>query len=155
MGRCPVDVSSLIRRRLKELGLEQRDLATAAKVTESYISQLLTRKKSPPAPERTDIYEKMGKLLKLPAGNLSKLADAQRKEELKQSLGDPPAPLFKETRELVLSKCRPEKQEEVRTIIEKQPFGELERLVTQKLLDVVKGVAKEELESENWLHLGA
>ena len=150
-----MDVSSLIRRRLEELGLEQRDLAAAAKVTESYISQLLTRKKSPPAPERTDIYEKMGKLLKLPAGNLSKLADAQRKEELKQSLGDPPAPLFKETRELVLSKCRPEKQEEVRTIFEKQPFGELERLVTQKLLDVVKGVAKEELESENWLRLVA
>lgn len=150
-----MDVSSLIRRRLKELGLEQRDLAAAAKVTESYISQLLTRKKSPPAPERTDIYEKMGKLLKLPAGKLSKLAESQRKEELKQSLGDPPAPLFKETRELVLSKCRPEKQEEVRAIFETQPFGELERLVTQKLLDVVKGVAKEELESENWLRLVA
>jgi transcriptional regulator with XRE-family HTH domain len=150
-----VDVSSLIRRRLDELGLEQRDLAAAANVTESYISQLLTRKKSPPAPDRTDIYEKMGKLLKLPAGKLSKLAESQRKEELKQSLGDPPAPLFKETRELVLSKCRPEKQEEVRAIFEKQPFGELERLVTQKLLDVVKGVAKEELESENWLRLVA
>ena len=40
-------------------------------------------------------------------------------------------------------------------IFEKQPFGELERLVTQKLLDVVKRVAKEELESENWLHLVA
>lgn len=34
-------------------------------------------------------------------------------------------------------------------------MGELERLVTQKLLDVVKGVAKEELQSENWLHLVA
>ena len=150
-----MDVTSLIRRRLEELGLEQRDLAAAAEVTESYISQLLTRKKSPPDPERTDIYEKMGKLLKLPAGKLSKLADSQRKEELQKSLGDPPAPLFKETRELILRKCRAEKQEEVRAIFEKQPFGELERLVTQKLLDVVKGVAKEELESENWLHLVA
>jgi len=150
-----VDVTSLIRQRLEELGLEQRDLAAAANVTESYISQLLTRKKSPPAPERTDIYEKMGKFLKLPSGKLSNLADSQRKEELKKSLGDPPAPLFKETRELILSKCRPEKREEVRTIFEKQPFGELERLVTQKLLDVVKGVAKEELENENWLHLVA
>jgi hypothetical protein len=97
----------------------------------------------------------MGKLLKLPAGKLSKLADSQRKEELKKRLGDAPAPLFKETRDLILSKCQPEKQEEVRAIFEKQPFGELERLVTQKLLDVVKGVAKEELESENWLHLVA
>jgi transcriptional regulator with XRE-family HTH domain len=148
-----VDVTLLIRQRLEELGLEQRDLAEAAKVTESYISQLLTRKKSPPAPGRTDIYEKMGKLLKLPAGKLSELAESQRKQELKKSLGDPPTPLFKEVRGLILSKCRPEKKEEVRAIFEKQPFGELERLVTQKLLDVVKGVAEEELESENWLHL--
>jgi transcriptional regulator with XRE-family HTH domain len=154
-GEASVDVTLLIRRRLEELGLEQRDLAAAAKVTESYISQLLTRKKSPPAPGRTDIYEKMGKLLKLPAGKLSELADSQRKQELKKSLGDPPTPLFKQARGLILNKCRPEKQEEVRAIFEKQPFGELERLVTQKLLDVVKGVAKEELESENWLHLVA
>src|ERR1700747_3499150 len=138
-----MDFALMIKHRLEELGLEQRDLAAAAQVTESYISQLLTRKKSPPAPERTDIYEKMGKLLKLPAGKLSKLADSQRKQELKKNLGDPPAPLFKETRELILGKCRAEQQEEVRTIFEKQPFGELERLVTQKLLDVVKSVAKE------------
>jgi transcriptional regulator with XRE-family HTH domain len=150
-----VDVAALIRQRLEELGLEQRDLAAAAKVTESYVSQLLTRKKSPPAPEKTDIYERMSKFLKLPAGKLSKLADSQRKEELKRSLGDPPAPLFKETRELILAKCRAERREEVRAIFEKQPFGELERLVTQKLLDVVKEIAKEELESDNWLHLVA
>ncbi len=150
-----MDVCSLIRQRLEELGLEQRDLAVAAKVTESYISQLLTRKKAPPAPERTDIYERMGKFLKLPAGKLSDLADSQRKEELKRTLGDPPAPLFKETRELILGKCHPGKRKEVRAIFEKQPFGELEHLVTQKLLDVAKGVAKEELESENWLHLVA
>lgn len=154
-GEARVDVALLIRQRLEELGLEQRDLAAAAKVTESYISQLLTRKKPPPAPGRTDIYEKMGKLLKLPAGKLSELADSQRKQELKRSLGDPPTPLFKQARGLILNKCRPEKQEEVRAIFEKQPFGELERLVTRKLLDVVKGVAKEELESENWLHLVA
>jgi transcriptional regulator with XRE-family HTH domain len=150
-----VDACSLIRRRLEELGLEQKDLAAAAKVTESYISQLLTRKKAPPAPERTDIYERMDKFLKLPAGKLSKLADSQRKEELKKNLGGPPAPLFGETRELILAKCRPEKRDEVRAIFERQPFGELERLVTQKLLDVVKGVAREELENENWLRLVA
>ena len=43
-----MDVSLLIRHRLKELGLEQKDLAAAAQVTESYISQLLARKKAPP-----------------------------------------------------------------------------------------------------------
>jgi len=143
----------VIRQRLKELGLEQRDLATAAKVTESYISQLLTRKKAPPAPERTDIYEKMEKLLKLPSGELAKLANLERQEDLKRRLWDPPGPLFKEVRELLLRKCKPDHEKQMRAIFEKQPFGELERLVTQKLLDVVKGVAKRELESDNWLRL--
>jgi len=68
---------------------------------------------------------------------------------------DPPAPLFEEVRALIVRKCAPAKRQDIRAILEKQPFGEVERLVTQKLLDVVKRVAKEELQSENWLHLVA
>ncbi len=150
-----MDVCLVIRRRLEELGLEQKDLATAAEVTESYISQLLARKKLPPAPDRTDIYEKMAKFLKIPTDRLSKLAELQRREELKRDLTGPPAPLFREVRELILRKCLPDKEKQVRAIFEKQPFGELERLVTQKLLDVIKKVAKEELSNESWLHLVA
>jgi len=142
----------VIKERLAALGFEQKDLAAAAEVTESYISQLLTRKKLPPAPDRTDIYEKMGKFLKLSSGKLARLADVQRREELKRGFEDPPAPLFEEVRELILRKCAPEKQQQVQAIFARQPFGELERLVTQKLLDVVKRVAREELESEKWLH---
>src|SRR3989442_8756112 len=93
--------------------------------------------------------------LKLPSGQLSQLAGGQLKEELKRKLEDAPAPLFKEVRELILRKCAPGKEKQIRAVFEKQPFGELERLVTQKLLDVVKRVAKEELENENWLHLVA
>src|SRR6266849_1893008 len=82
----PVDVCLVIKQRLEELGLEQRDLAAAAEVTESYISQLLTRKKLPPEPRRTDIYDKIGQFLKLPSGKLTKLVDHQRKEVLKRNL---------------------------------------------------------------------
>src|SRR5258708_17665193 len=148
----PVDVCLVIKQRLEELGLEQRDLAAAAAVTESYISQLLTRKKLPPEPGRTDIYDKIGKFLKLPGGKLAKLADHQRKEVLKRNLDDPPKPLFREVRELILRKCAPAKEKQIRLIFEKQPFGELERLVTQKLLDVVKRVVRDELENKTWLH---
>ena len=56
-----MDVSLVIKSRLLELGLEQKGLAAAADVTESYVSQLLGGKKLPPAPERTDIYEKIEK----------------------------------------------------------------------------------------------
>jgi transcriptional regulator with XRE-family HTH domain len=150
-----VDVSLVIKRRLSELGLDQRDLAAATQVTESYISQLLTRKKAPPAPGRTDIYDRMGEFLKLPVGELSRLAEMQRQEELKKRVAEPPRPLFKECRELILRKCEPERQKEIRRIFEKEPFGELERLVTQKLLDVTQGVAKDELGSEEWLRLMA
>src|SRR5438046_7687355 len=151
----PVDVPFVILHRLEELGLEQQELARAAHVTESYISQLLTRRKAPPAPNRTDIYDRMDKFLKLPSGELAKLADLQRKEELKRELGGEPGPLFHEVRELILRKCNPEKQEHVRAICQKQPFGELERLVTQTLLDVVKRVAQDELENDYWLRMVA
>jgi transcriptional regulator with XRE-family HTH domain len=150
-----VDVCLVIKRRLQELGLEQKGLAAAAEVTESYVSQLLARKKLPPAPDRTDIYEKMAAFLKLPGDRLSKLAELQRREELQRDLEGPPAPMFREIRELILRKCAPDKQKQVQAIFDTQPFGELERLVTQKLLDVIKNVAKEELNSENWLHLVA
>ena len=150
-----MDIPLVIRQRLGQLGLEQKDLATAVQVTESYISQLLTRKKAPPAPERTDIYDRMASFLKLPSDELAKLAGLQRQEAIRRKIADPPVPLFKEVREFVLQKCFPGKVKEVRAIFEKQPFGELERLVTQKLLDVAKRIAQEELQSEEWLRIMA
>src|SRR5260221_12465373 len=124
-----MDLPLVIKRRLKVLGFEQKDLAAAAQVTESYISQLLARKKAPPAPGRTDIYDKMGKFLRLPSGELSRLADLQRHEDFKRKVAEPPRPLFKDCRELILRKCEPGKRAQVRETFEKEPFGGLERLV--------------------------
>src|SRR5512142_2060793 len=107
-----MDVCLVIKQRLEELGFEQKDLAAAAEVTESYISQLLNRKKLPPAPDRTDIYEKMGRFLKLSSGKLAKLAELQRREALKRDFEDPPEPLYHEVRELVLRKCSHDKRQE-------------------------------------------
>ncbi len=150
-----MDVCSVIRQRLDELGLEQKDLAVAADVTESYVSQLLTRRKLPPAPNRTDLYGPMERLLKLPKGKLSDLALAQRREELMRQWQDRPAPLLRDLRELVLRKCPPARESEMRSIFERESLGELERLITQKLLDLAKKIAKEELENESWLRLAA
>jgi len=150
-----MDVGSVIRGRLAELGLEQKDLAAAAEVTESYISQLLRRKKAPPAPDRTEIYHKMEKFLKLPGNRLAKLADHERKEELKRALGGPPKPLHREVRELILRKSVPAREKQIRAIFEKEPFGALEYVVTRKLLDAVKNAARKELENESWLQVVA
>ena len=146
-----MDVCSVIKTRLQELGLEQKALAAAAEVTESYISQLLTRKKMPPAPDRTDIYEKMGQFLQLSNGELARLAGAQRLDEYRRAVEEPHTALLKETRELILSKCVPARQQQIRSIFERQTFGELERLVTQKLLDVISQVARAELDNQDWL----
>jgi transcriptional regulator with XRE-family HTH domain len=146
-----VDVSVLIRQRLRELGLEQKQLAEAAQVTESYVSQLLARKKAPPTPGRTDIYEKIGAFLNLPGGELAALAENERRQELRKKIAAAPRPLLKDCRDLILKKCDPDRREEVRRIFEKEAFGELERLVTQKVLDVAQGLAREELRSEEFL----
>src|SRR6266481_5797468 len=117
-GEVFVDVCLVIKQRLEELGLEQKDLATAAEVTDSYISQLLARKKLPPAPDRTDIYEKMARFLKLPSDRLSKLAELQRREEMKRDLAGPPPPMCGEIRELIDRKRAPDKGAQGREIVE-------------------------------------
>src|SRR5207247_11295116 len=150
-----MDVCVVIKQRLEELGLEQRDLAAAAEVTRGYRVlhiAIVDREEiaSGTWPDRH--LREDGEISKSSGGKLSKLADHQRKEDLNRNLNETPKPLFKEVRELILRKCAPAKEKQIRVIFEKQPFGELERLVTQKLLDVVKRVAKDELESETWLH---
>src|ERR1700687_5902184 len=101
-----MDFVLLVRQRLEELALGQRDLASASDVTESYISQLLSRKKLPPLPNRTDIYDKMSKLLDVPRDELARLSALQHHRALDRSWRAEPEPLFRQMRELVLGKCR-------------------------------------------------
>lgn len=147
--------SALVKSRLAKLGHGQKDLARAAQVTDSYISQLLGERKAPPGRDRTDIYSKMEAFLQLPPGELGRLAEIERAEELKRRLGQPPLPMFQQFRVLILKKCVPEKRAEVGAIFDAQPFGTLERLVAQTILDVVQRVAREELDNENWIRLAA
>jgi transcriptional regulator with XRE-family HTH domain len=147
--------ATLVRSRLRTLGYEQKDLARAARVTESYVSQLLTRRKAPPGRHRTDIYGKMEAFLELEHGELERLAEDERTEELKRRIGHAPQPLFREFRDLVLRKCAAGSREEVRAVLGVQPFGTLERLVAQTLLDLVQNIARQELDSENWIRLAA
>ena len=147
--------SALVKARLAKLGYVQKDLAAAVQVTDSYVSQLLTRRKAPPSRDRTDIYAKMELFLRLEPGELGRLADIERAEEMKRRLGRVPEPLFQQFRELVLRKCVPEKREEVRAVFDAQPFGTLESLVARALLEVVQRIARKELDSENWIRLAA
>src|SRR2546425_7264061 len=74
----------------------------------------------PATSERTDIYDKLGRALKLPAGKLAGLADLQRGQELKKKIQTSPLALFREVRELLLQKCKAAKRTQVRAIFEKR-----------------------------------
>ena len=50
-----MDVSLGITHWLNEVGLEQRDLANAAQVTKSHVSQLLTGEKAPSVARQTTV----------------------------------------------------------------------------------------------------
>lgn len=150
-----MNFSSRVRSRLAKLGREQKDLARAAQVTESYVSQLLSRKKAPPGRDRTDIYAKMETFLELEPGELGRLAETERAEELKRRLDRRPEPLFQQFRDLLLRKCAPQNRDEVRAIFDAQPFGTLERLVARNLLETVQRVARRELDNEDWIRRAA
>lgn len=147
--------AALVRSRLKTMGYEQKDLARAARVTESYVSQLLSRRKAPPGRSRTDIYSKMESFLNLEAGELGRLAEIERMEEVKRKLEQPPPALFQEFRDIVLGCCVPAKRDAVRRVFQQEPFGTVERLVARKLLETVQEVARQELDSDNWIRLAA
>jgi transcriptional regulator with XRE-family HTH domain len=140
-----MDLSLFVVQRLQELGLDQKDLAEAAQVTESYVSQLLSRKKAPPAPTRTDIYERMERRLRLPAGELSRLATLQRRADLQRELGDEAEPLYREIRTMLLRKCARSHKAAVQAVFERQPYGELERLAIRAMLEATRAVAQRQL----------
>jgi transcriptional regulator with XRE-family HTH domain len=146
-----MDFAFAVRQRLEELGIGQRELAKAAEVTESYISQLLRRKKLPPLPNRTDLYEKMSRALGLPKMELARLAALEHHEALDDQWQEAPPARFGPMRELILRKCRPARLRQMRAIFDKQPFGELEQIITRTLINIVRDEARTHARDETWL----
>ena len=146
-----MDFAFVVRQRLEELRLGQRDLASASEVTESYISQLLGRKKLPPLPNRTDIYDKMSHLLGLPREELARLAALQHRDAIDRTWRATTDARFGPMRELILGKCNRRHQKQMRSLFEKDPFGEVERLITRTLVEVVREEARTHARDEQWL----
>jgi transcriptional regulator with XRE-family HTH domain len=146
-----MDFAAVIRRRLDELDLGQRDLAGAAEVTESYISQLLSGKRPPPLPNRTDIYDKLSRFLALPREELARLAALQHHEALDRIWKEAPPARFGPMRDLVLQKCRSARRARMRSIFDKEPFGEMESLITRTLIGAVRDEARRHARDESWL----
>lgn len=146
-----MDFAFVVRQRLEELRLDQRDLAGASEVTESYISQLLGRKKLPPLPNRTDIYDKMSGLLRIPREELARLAALQHHDAVDRTWKATPEPRFGPMRALVLAKCRAARQGTMAAIFEKDAFGALEQLITRTLIEAIRDEARAHARDESWL----
>ena len=78
-GRTTMDLALFTRNRLKQLRLSPRNLARATRMTESYIVRLL-KPYSPETSNRTHMHDELERVLKLPQGQLAKLANLQRPE---------------------------------------------------------------------------
>lgn len=90
-----MDLALFTRNRLKQLKLGPRDLARATRMTESYIAHVLAPSSSQTAWSRSDMQDHLERVLKLPQGQLAKLADLQRREYFNKRLGNQPSPLFR------------------------------------------------------------
>jgi hypothetical protein len=97
----------------------------------------------------------MEALLQLEPGELERLAEIERADELKRKHALPPEPLFQGFRDLLLRKCAAERRADVRSVFEREAFGVVERIVARSLLTVVQSVARRELDGEDWLRLAA
>src|SRR6185369_15206292 len=78
-----VSVGELLRRRLKETKRTLEELAEAVEVPPEYVADLISGKRRPPLPGRTDIYERMTRFLGLGRTDLAACATAERAESKK------------------------------------------------------------------------
>ncbi len=74
----PIEVRSLLAKRLKELEHTHEALAEAAEVPTQYIDDLLAGKRPPPLPGRSDLYDRMASFLKVALSDLELCATFER-----------------------------------------------------------------------------
>jgi len=148
----PVKVSQLLRRRLKELKRTPRELAEAAQVSEEYVSDLLSGRRDPPAPGRTDLYDRMTKFLRLHRNDLPTCAKAER-EGMVVKTKRPDAKI----RTLLLELCDPSKVRKLDRRLSRKDTetAVLDRLIAQRLLEVAQGFVRRQLDDEVGIRVAA
>lgn len=147
----PIKVSQLMRKRLKELQRTPRELAEAVQVPETYIADLMAGRRRPPAPGRTDVYDRMTKFLRLHRNDLPTCARAERE-------GDPGGHRRPDgkVRDLLLELCDPAKARVVnRRFANKKDAAALEILIAQRLLEVAQGFVRRQLDDEVGIRVAA
>src|SRR2546422_2652185 len=145
----PVKVGQLLRRRLRELKRTPRELAEAVQVTEDYMADLVSGRRRPPAPGRSDLYAPMTKFLRLHRNDLPTCARAERAAAEAAGRPDP------EVCRQVLELCAPERQRLLQRRGARPEGAELERGIVGRVLFVAQGFVNRKLEDEVGVRMGA
>jgi hypothetical protein len=98
-----VSVGELLRRRLKETKRTPEELAEAVEVPPEYVEDLISGKRRPPLPGRTDVYERMTRFLGLGRTDLAACATAERASTKAKKNTGPDATV----RRALLDMCEP------------------------------------------------
>src|SRR2546422_1261658 len=145
----PVKVGQLLRRRLRELKRTPREVAEAVQVTEDYMADLVSGRRRPPAPGRSDLYAPMTKFLRLHRNDLPTCARAERAAAEAAGRPDP------EVCRQVLELCAPERQRVLQRRGAPPEGAELERGIVRRLLLVAQGFVDRQLEGEGGVRMAA
>lgn len=146
----PIKVGDLVRRRLRELGRTQEELAAALDLPEVYVADLVAGRRRPPAVAQTDLYDGMTRFLRLHRNDLLLCARAERGEEVmdRRRAG-------RRVRELLFALCEPSRARVIARRIARPGGGELEHVIVDRLLAVAKGFARRQLEDEFGVRVAA
>jgi hypothetical protein len=145
----PIPVAELLNRRLRQLKRTPGELAAAARVSESYITELMAGRRRAPAPG-SDVYVTMGKFLGLHRDDLPSCARAERAAERPGLRRASP-----EVRRIVLELCDPQQVKSLSRRLARADGAELEWVIINRLLEVSRGFVIRRLDDEVGLKVAA
>lgn len=146
----PTTVGVLLQHRLTELNRSPAELAAAVQLPEPYIQDLLSGRRQPPLPGRTDVYDRMTRFLRLARNQLANCATAERASTATGELRGPRAPVAR----LLLALCEPATALELERRRERHGNAELADF-TQRLLDIAQGAVRRVLDDPVGLRITA
>ena len=136
MGQ-PETVGSLVEKRLRELERTAAELAEAVHVPTEYMEDLITGRRRPPMPGRTDVYPRMTTFLKLGRKELTDLATSERSAAPPSENSEPKL----DVRNMLMSICEPDTARELERRSERDGNAELTGLF-QRMLKLAQSATR-------------
>lgn len=143
-------IGRMIRDRLKAVERSPAELAEAVEVPIEYVEDLMSGRRRPPRPERTDLYDRMTSFLQLSRNDLATCAKLEREATAPAKI---PAP--KPTvRKALLDLCDPKTAKKLEQRRSKNGHAELSEFF-QRLLDVTQSTVRRLLTDQISLRIAA